>query len=469
MAIVQQRIGRGVGSRWGYGPGAWNGRQVCGGSSTGLVGRIGRPGLALLVCLSLAPVWLAAGEARAGGFSNLDFGIRRMGMLAVTARPDDVTAIFHNPAGLTLMEGTVFYHSQSWFVVDTGSRFYDSQGVLRPDHEVEPDWNVGTIPFLGLVSDLGMDRLRLGFGLYAPNAYGGVLPEDEASRYHLLRALFIASRATLSAAYEVTDAFSIGGGVSLIHVYFTARRIMNPLVLQDPDQRFLPVDQTAALDAELQLDGMAFTGGFNLGFLFRPLEHLRLGIGFESGAPIDLEGEVELKYPNNTSERSTHHTEMVIPFNLRAGFNWEFAPNFQLGADVYYWHYQILQEQRTELERPIMGMTEMVEPKNYSNSWNWCVGLLYQVLPELELMLGYQWDYSPIPTRTLTLENPSQTQFGVSMGARWQVTDTVRLGAAYVHNWFELIDIQDSITNPPTNMKGHGANNEFGFDITWTL
>jgi long-subunit fatty acid transport protein len=84
-------------------------------------------------------------------------------------------------------------------------------------------------------------------------------------------------------------------------------------------------------------------------------------------------------------------------------------------------------------------------------------------------MVGYQWDYSPIPTRTLTLDNPSRTQTGVSLGVRWQVTDDIRLGLAFVHNWFELLNIQDSISSPPTNLKGWGAANEFGFDLLWSL
>ena len=116
-----------------------------------------------------------------------------------------------------------------------------------------------------------------------------------------------------------------------------------------------------------------------------------------------------------------------------------------------------------------MGIDGFVDPKNYGNSWNWCTGLLYHVLPTVELMVGYQMDFTPIPERTLSLDNPSRSQNGISMGVRWQVSERVRLGGAYVHNWFELFDVQDSVTTPPTNGKGYGANNEFGIDILWSL
>jgi long-chain fatty acid transport protein len=421
---------------------------------------------AVLVAVALAGT---SGEVLAGGFHNPDFGVRRLGMLAVVARPDDGSAIFHNPAGMTLLEGTHFYHHQSWFVVESGFRLYDSEGTLRPRHNIEPDWNIGAIPFIGVTSDLGLERLRFGFGIYAPNAYGAALPDDEPSRYHITDAVFIGSRATLSAAWEATDQFSLGGGISLIHVYLSASRVMNPLVLQDPDARFLPPSQTAPQDAVLDIDGTDWTVGWNLGVLFKPLETFRFGFVFESGSPVALEGDVNLTLANGAVQTVQHRTELVIPLTLRAGFNWEFAPDFELGMDLFWWHYQVLQEQRTELTSPILGLNELVEPKNYTNSWNWCAGVLYHLTSELELMFGYQWDFTPIPERTLTLENPSRTQTGVSTGLRWQVSDDVRLGVAYVHNWFRLFDVQDSVTVPPTNGKGFGAGNELGLDVLWSL
>ena len=179
--------------------------------------------LLLPALLSLAPR-----EAAAGGFSNLDFGIRRMAMFAVTALPDDGTAIFHNPAGLTLVKGTSIYHHQTWILVDLGFKMYDTAGQLQPDHEIGPSWNVGAIPFLGVASDFGVERLRAAVAVYVPNAYGAVLPKSEPTRYHVTKALFAAGRATAGVAYDITDQLSIGATVSFVFVYLTAEREMSP-------------------------------------------------------------------------------------------------------------------------------------------------------------------------------------------------------------------------------------------------
>ncbi len=451
----------------------------------------------LLATLAAGLLFVMPSAAQAGGFSNPDFGVRRVGMFAVTARPDDVTAIFHNPAGLTLKDGTDFYHAQSWFVMDLGMRLYKSDGTLAPDKEIHPTLAVGAIPFLGFASDCGTKDFRLGFGIYAPNAYGAALPEDEATRYHAITALFLASRATLAAAYKINDMFRIGAAISLVHVYLTKTQYMNAKMIpadtdkfNDPkyDLRFKSRYDTAYDDMLLTMDGQDWTWAADLGILFHPIPSLRIGAAFSGGSDIELEGDVSLSYnycrdangkkiPNCRlgdpgskqslkKEKTTHHTNMVIPFELKAGFNWEFVKNFEVGMDVYYWHYQVFQQQRTVLKDKLFGLIkELNDQKNYGKSWAWNIGLMYRVVPSLELMCGFQMDFTPIPQQTYTLDNPSTDQKGISLGLRWQIDDRWRVGLAFVKNWFNLVNVQESVAKPPSNAKGHGSNNEFAFDF----
>jgi long-chain fatty acid transport protein len=414
-------------------------------------------------------IFFSSFKVYAGGFSNPDFGIRRLGMFTVVAKPDDGSAVFHNPAGLTLMDGTNFYHHQSWFIVGMGMRMYDSQGTLHPDHEISPSWNVGAIPFIGIISDAGTERLRLGLGIYIPNAYGASFPKNEPTRYHATQVVFLAGRSSFSLAYKISDKFRVGMSLNLIYVYLKAQRMMNALVLNDPDKRFDPPEKTTPFDATLDMDGSDWTWGVDFGLLFHPTETFRIGATFTGGSSIGLDGDVTLKYPDGKVEKARQHTDTAIPFSLRYGINWEFVPDFELGLDVFWWHYQILQEQRTVLSKPIMGLTEFRDPKNYDNSWNWCIGLLHRVTPSVEIMTGFQMDFTPIPSRTYSLDNPSTDQYGISLGSRWQVSENVRLGLAFVRNWSKLVDVQDSQSVPPSNAKGHGGSYEFGFDLSWKI
>jgi len=416
---------------------------------------------------------LCASGAQAGGFSNADFGVRRLGMFAVVGYPDDGTALFHNPAGMVLDDGTRLYLSGSFFFSELAFRLYDSQGRLRPqDHEIEPDVSFGVIPFLGATTDFGTEKFRMGMAIYAPNVYGAALPDDEPSRYHVLDALFVAGRLTTSAAYEFTEKFSLAASFNVIYVYFTSSKMLNLAVMfGDPDNRFKPVSKTADTDILMEVDGSDWAFSWDLGLLFQPTDNFRIGASFASGSRIDMTGDVKLTYPDGSVEATAHHTNMVIPFTLRAGINWEIVDGFQLGADLRYWHYQVFQEQVTKLDDGItdLNIDEFREPKNYGNSWNWCVGLLYRPIDVLDVMVGYQQDYTPIPDETVTLDNPSRDQHGVSLGLRWRINPGWQVGLAFVRNWFEMVNVQTSVTNPPSNAKGRGANTEIAFDLTWKL
>lgn len=433
----------------------------------------------LFVAVLLASSILVPGVARAGGYSNLDFGGRRMGMFAVVAKPDDVTAVFHNPAGLTLQSGTNFYLALSNFVLDLGLKLYDSQGVLRPvDHEIKPTVSYGAIPFVGIASDLGTERFRLAFAIYAPNAYGASLPEDEATRYHATQALFISGRATLAAAYDFNDYISVGASLSLLYTYLTASRYLNMNMLpsasdvqNDPkyDARFDTPEETMNSDIILDIQGDNVTWAFDVGVLVTPVKNLSIGLVFSSGSDLKLRGDVKATWRKDGTvlAETKQTTSMIIPLSIRAGINWAIVPNFEIAADVSYWHYQTNQMQISVLDEKVAGLSGFSDPKNYGNSWNWCVGMLYRPIPELDLMAGYQMDYTPNPTSTMSLENPGVDQKGFSVGSRWRINDHWRVSLGYVHNWFNLIDVQDSIGTPPANAKGHGASNEFAFDFQY--
>jgi long-subunit fatty acid transport protein len=160
---------------------------------------------------------------------------------------------------------------------------------------------------------------------------------------------------------------------------------------------------------------------------------------------------------------------MVLPFTLKAGVNWQFVDDFEVAADIVWWHYQVFQEQRSVLSTPLLGIAEFRDPKRFGNSVLWNVGLTYHIRRDLELMMGFQMDFTPTPTATYAIESPARDSQGVAAGFRWQATDRLRVGAALNRIWFDLTDIQDSRTTPPTNAKGYGGMVYFGADVSYRL
>src|SRR5437868_476976 len=89
---------------------------------TASISFLGRRRSAGLLALSL---FLVSEAAQAGGFSISILGGRRTGMQAMLGAPDDLTALFHNPAGLADQPGTRFHFSAS-------TTFFSTEFQLRP-------------------------------------------------------------------------------------------------------------------------------------------------------------------------------------------------------------------------------------------------------------------------------------------------------------------------------------------------
>jgi len=422
----------------------------------------------LSILLATMVHWSSTGHA--GGYYTTDFGTRRGGMFTVIGYPDDLSGIFHNPAGMVLWSGTQFYHSQGWMIIDATMRMYDSQGVLHPlDGEVKPKWSLGVAPFLAMGSDFGTKRFRGGVALFAPNVFGASLPTNLPSRYHVHDALFIAPRLTLSAAYAVTPRFSIGMNLNAIGTFLTASRTMNVAVLANPDARFRPLEEMQPTDATLKMTGYGATWSLDLSTYFQPSETFRFGVVFMGGARGTLEGPVDLTYPDGSVESANQHTVLPIPFTLQAGSDWIVAEGFHWGVDVRFWHYQVNQMQETKLDGTIMGLSQLDQAKSYGNSWNVGTGLLYELRQGLDVMVGCDYDWSALPTNSISMEMPVSDRLSVSAGARWWVRPDLRLGLSVARLWLLIYDIQESYTIPPTNAKGWGAMSKVALDIMWQL
>jgi hypothetical protein len=99
--------------------------------------------------------------------------------------------------------------------------------------------------------------------------------------------------------------------------------------------------------------------------------------------------------------------------------------------------------------------------KNDHDSWEASGGVRVHDLvaaPKLDLMAGAQFDHSPAPPSTVTLDQPSFSHPGVHSGVRYTF-GRFRLGASYIHYFYLIPTVDNSTTTPPSNFKGRGSNN----------
>jgi long-subunit fatty acid transport protein len=430
--------------------------------------------LATLVGVAAA-VSIESSAAYAGGFGIPEIGVRRTGMATIIGRPDDPSAIYHNPAGLVLQHGFTLYLSMGVSFVDTEFRlapWAESDRFLGTTVEsdgyygaVKPSRAMGVIPMIAATAEILPERLVLGAAIYVGNATGAAFDDESVARYHLIDGYIVAPQAVVSAAYRLHDTISLGATVGMLNMRVHGKREVYP-ILEGMD-----VSDITGTRPELILDGQAWAPTWMLGAFGQPHPRITWGATITGRVDAELEGPVQVTFSDDADSpgdmlKGTQRTSQLLPWAFMAGANFDLSENVELGTEFRYWLYRQYDKQTTEVVG-IALLRKLETMKMYDDSWAASAGVRVHSLrqaPRLELMAGVQYDKSPAPPETVSLDQPSFSHPAVHAGARWQA-GRYRLGASYVHYWYRIPTITDSITAPPSNIRGNGSNNIFTVSI----
>jgi len=430
----------------------------------------GYPHFVVRLFSTLALVTAFATTASAGGFGIPEYGMRRTAMGAMVGRPDELSALYHNPAGLVFADewrlfvqaGVAFvsteFELQPW---DRSSEFLgvepEANGYYRP---VKPSRAWAAIPMLAVGGKIA-DKLHIGATMYVGNATGARFEEDAVTHYHLIEGYIVAPQFTLGAAYQVNDTIAVGATAGLIYFKVHGRRYVFP-ILEGND-----ISSLAGTKPELLLDGDGIAPVFSVGVFGKPHPKVTWGATVISKVNATLEGPIEVTYGDDASTpgdvlAGTQKTTQMLPWTGLAGVNVDVHPNIELGSEFRYWLYRQYKEQYTEV-KGIFLLRELRTTKNYNDSFQIAGGARVHslaALPKLELMAGLHFDRTPAPAQTVTLDQPTFSHVGLHSGVRYTM-GRFELGASYVHLWYRIPVIRDSITLPPSNVRGDGTNNVF--------
>lgn len=433
-----------------------------------------RRAVALAVVIAAGAI-AVRGEARAGGFGIPEIGARRTAMASIIGRPDDASAIYHNPAGLVLQRGFMLYASMGLSLLDTEFRLQpwpDSDRFLGAMAErdgyyapVKPTRAMGVIPMLAAAYEILPDRLVAGAALYVGNATGAAFEEDAVTRYHLIDGYVVAPQAVVSAAYRVLPTLSIGATAGVIHLRIHGKRDVFPVL------DGLDVSGIVGTRPELELDGRGWAPTWTLAAFGQPHPRISWGATITGRVDAELSGPIRVTYSDDSPTPGDvligrQKTTQLLPWAFMAGANFDVAPNVEIGSEFRYWLYRQYDRQHTDVVG-IAFVDELDTPKNYRDSWAASLGVRVHSLravPRGEFMAGVQYDRSPAPPETVTLDQPSFSHPAVHGGVRWRA-GRYRFGGSYVHYWYRVPTITESITNPPSNIKGDGANHIFTLSL----
>ena len=293
----------------------------------------------------------ASGTASAGGFSTARFGGEQG-----HAASDHVTSLYYNPAGIALGKGTRIFVEGTFayrvvdYTRDEGA--IDNPGDLTPDDAI--DANAGpahlanpiAAPFIGVVSDLGVDGLGVGLGFYVP--YGGSAKWDKNEAYvgnsmypgaqdgpqrwanieGEQRNLYL----TLGAAYTSPNrSVAVGVGLNIISSDISLVRARQATGTDDV------IGEGRSL---LEADDLTF--GLGIGAQWRATRKLRLGLSYQSKpgfGEMSLEGTLTNRFPSGESPPEDVVLLQRMPDAVRFAFVYTLDPltRIRFAADWTRW------------------------------------------------------------------------------------------------------------------------------------
>ena len=384
------------------------------------------------VAASLA---LGATSARGAGFQVNEHSAVNTGRVSsVTATVDDPSAIFHNPAGLTNVQGTEF---QAGVTLIRPRGTYTGPGLPSTNPgggDVTQNANSPMVPVPNAyVARALSDKAFVGFGFYAPYGLGISWedPDNFAGRTVVkelsLRSFFL----TPSIALRLSENVSVGVGVSLVPATVYLRRTLGSA---DNGQVLFPRD-VYSREGELEVSGSAFGVGANAGIQVTLIENLKLGFAFRSAVDLAFSGNAKFHLPGElpTEVRANFPdqegtADITLPHSFAFGVGWvQGGLTLEASTQITLWTSYDELRLNFSSGRPTPSSAS---PRDWTTVPMFRLGGQY-AFDDMVVRAGVAYDVSPVPDRTVDPTLPDNDRFIFSAGFGYNF-GPLRLDLAYM-------------------------------------
>lgn len=435
----------------------------------------------LAACIALL---LVAAPVHAGGFATARFGGEH-------GHPttDSPTAIYYNPAGLALGQGTrlfieslLVYRSASYDRPPEAIDNITDTGQGTPTEAIGANAGEATLgnflasPFLGAVTDFGVPNLGVGLAFFVP--FGGQASWDrnedwEGSEQYPgavdgvqrwstiegeIRELFLSA----SAAYRLPEPrLSFGLAVNVIREEVNTVRARLPTGTDDlvgPDGRIV--------EGRSLVDTSNTTLSLGAGVIWEPLDQLWLGLSYQSqpgfGASTQ-QGTLTNKFGQVPVDSSEIDLRQDLPDIVRLGGRYRPTPRSEIRLSGDYTRWSVMDDQcLTDALNPNAecaldedgGLTAESEGVivNINRDWQDTFGVRgggsYWPTPELEIAGGIAYDSNAVPDDTLDAALMDMNKLIGVLGARYQLGQ-VLLNLSYTHVYYFTRTVEPRDMPPP--------------------
>ena len=377
--------------------------------------------LAGLMFSSLAAV---STSAMAAGFQLTEQSVVSMGRSHAGAGivGDDVSAVWYNPAGMTLLPGTQFQISST--VVDLDIDYKGFDGTTENGRD-----KPAPIPAF-FVSHQLTDNLWAGLAITSPYGMKIRYSSDWTERDRGISGSIMTVDINPNIAWKATEWFSIGAGVSAM---YTHSKIKNGLPAQ-----------LAGPGAEFEYKGSDWMFTYNAGIMLSPLETLRFGISYRSAAHVHAKGDYTVRGMGR-AQTNYGYGDLTTPETVMITGTWETTPWLRLSALARWANWKNFKDMRfyTNADDGIYSqlpsqlsytLSHMTLENNWKSVWLLSLGADIKVNDQWTIRGGIALETDPIHDQTKrTALIPDTKRLWLTCGVSWAPTKNWQIDAAYGH------------------------------------
>jgi long-chain fatty acid transport protein len=262
-----------------------------------------------------------------------------------------------------------------------------------------------------------------------------------------------------SIAFKVSDAVSIGAGVSI----------------QKLEAELTSVAPLAALGTQtLKADDIGY--GYNLGVFFQASPSTRIGAHYRSTIKYELEGTQTFSGTGVPNANSNVTADLKVPDSFSLSLFQALGSSWELLADATWTGWSSLQQltatRTTASSLGGVGSTAASLPFQWDDTWRYSVGANFKLNPVTKFRFGLAFDQTPTNDATRTPRLPDQDRTWAAFGVQYKPSKTGILDFGYAHEFIKDATVNTgappSVTCPPSCLNGTFTNKADIFSIQYS-
>lgn len=359
---------------------------------------------------------------------------------------DDASVVARNPALMSLFKDKQVSIAGTAVIPDVSlkgeSAAYGLDQSVLDDDSIAPSAFVPAGYFTMPVND----KVSLGFGAFSNFGLATEFDDDYTAGQIAGETEIVTINMNASVAYKVTEQFSFGVGLNVIHAEATVIRKVgiNP-------------DIPASTDA-VNLEGDDTGYGLNVGLMYQLDDNSRFGFNYRSETDITFDGTF------SSSANSIPELPGSVDITLPAMA--EFSGSHQLDEKLGL-HYSILwtgwssfESLEAKVSSPAGEFTGFDKTEDFSDAMRYLLGTDYQYSENLLLRAGVAFDESPVSQEHLSISIPDTDRFWFSFGGNYTINQNsdVDLGVSVLRGKTQnFTETDDSGAEWSFESKGHAV------------